>query len=158
MLRRNRLDARGVARGNQNPRRRLTEQQKFGPQIGIELDRGADSVPKEHSASATARPPSLRSCADSAKPSFTICADGRLDALLEVHIERRRQSPQIVAELLWRTGCRRTDLVAVAEAAEQHDCRGRRCWNAMGTGGAVFIRPTIPITGVGKIASPRVSL
>src|ERR1035437_5948047 len=42
------------------------------------------AVPKQHSASATARPPSLRSCADSARPAATI---SDLDLGAEVAIE-----------------------------------------------------------------------
>ena len=58
---------------NQNPRRRFVEQQEFRPQIAIEIDLRADLVGRTSIRPAPPpSPPSLKSCADSAKPSSTI--------------------------------------------------------------------------------------
>src|SRR5476649_1796718 len=59
-----------VSRTEQHTRRRFVEGQDFRAEVGGEIYLRADSGGAElHSANATARPPSLRSCADSARPA-----------------------------------------------------------------------------------------
>ncbi len=76
--------------------------------IEIRAPRPRPPARTSDSASATASPPSLRSCADSARPSVDDLAHGRLHALLVIHVERRRQAPQTVRAPPWRTACRRS--------------------------------------------------
>ncbi len=62
----------GVGGGDQDARGRFVEQQEFGAQIGSRSIVGADFVRRSIRPERTARPPSLRSCADSARPAATI--------------------------------------------------------------------------------------
>ena len=56
--------------------------------------------PKQHSASATASPPSLRSCADSARPAATISRIALCTRFSYSMIERRRQAPKLLFDFL----------------------------------------------------------
>ena len=91
-----------------------------GRRSARDLNRRADAVPAQHSASATARPPSLTSCADSAWPSLTISRIAVLHAFFVIHIERRRQSPHFVQDDLGVLRAAEARGVARAEPAQQH--------------------------------------
>ena len=105
--------------------------------------------PKQHSASATARPPSLRSWADSTAPIENQFANGRLHPLLILHIQPRWNTPQGVAnhfgvlsssELIPIGAPKPPSRMIVIPAVEMECQRAQRSSSV----------PTMPTTGVGK--------
>ena len=75
----------------------------------------------EHSASATAKPPSPKSCADSARFSPTNRPNRVLNPLLQIHVELRGKSPQRLDDVLCVLGAAEMDVITLPEPAEQHD-------------------------------------
>ena len=85
-------------------------------------------------------------------------ANRLLHPLFVVHVERRGQSPQIVDDVLGVLGAAEAYGIALAQSAEQDDRAARLPEGDRRSARRFSADPTMPITGVGKIASPSVSL
>ena len=103
----------------------------------------------QHSLSATASPPSLRSCADSARPAAVNLAHAIVHALFVSHIQLRRQAPELAEDHLGVLRAAEPHRMLLAQAAQQQDLAPFALERARAPGIAVFISPMMPSTGVG---------
>ena len=99
----------GFGGRNQNARRAFVEQQNFGPQVAIQFDLRADLVGPKRAFGQRHRQAAVAQIVRRfGQPVGDDLADGVLHALLVLHVERRRQSPQLLRRSPWRTACRRS--------------------------------------------------